>query len=357
MDTNTDQLVAYIRQSLQLGSTPDEVSSQLQAAGWPIDTIHQAFSAVQNQMAPSTMHTPATSETHTPQAIGKRRGRIRTGWVLFKTTMQLLNTNRYLMRYLLMTWVVIIIANAILFGVIWFGYHWFVNEAGDDTLLWYALVFVAYIVTYFLINFYAAALARNILDIFQGVRQPYKTYIGAARAKAWPIFMFSVIESIVGIILRYVVERIRFVGWIIAWLLGTAWSIGTMFVLPLIMDGDVSATRAIKQSIGFFKQTWGENVVSKVTVNAPLALLTFLLYLVAIPVIFVAVMSGNYALMMAVIIVYLILQISLAILGSFANSTLNTALYYYAVHHQVPTAFSGDMLDRVFIQRKHFRKK
>jgi hypothetical protein len=368
MDDTQEKLKSYIRQQLQTGQTPDEISGQLSAAGWPQDHIQAAFVAVQNQILPTPMQAATVAQqpgssapaaaSSAPQANGKRRGRIKTGWILFKESVNILRGNKYLLRYLLMTWAAVIAFNIIIFLIIYFGYNIFSDAKGDYSAKWYILAFFCYLITYSIVNFYAAALASNILDLFKGIRKPYNEYIKRAKGKFWPIFVYSLIESIIGMILRYIVERIRWVGWIVAWLLGTVWSLGTMFVLPLIMDTDVSGTKAIKQSVTFFKQTWGENITAKVTVNGPLFIIQLLLFLIFIPVFIEGSVAGVYAFLVIIVLVYLFLMLNVAIVGSFANSLINVALYYYAVHREVPPGFDADMLNRVFIKRKRrFFKK
>lgn len=367
MDTHIQTLVDYITDQLSSVQNPNDIYNQLIAAGWPEDQIREAFQAVHTQIMPTALQGVSATTTGTipsvdsdqpqPQANGRRRGRIRTGFTLLKQSIRILNGNRYLFRYLLMTWLVIMGVEVVLFLVIYFGPSMLSQEYGT-TIGWWVFTFFSYVAIYFLINYYAAALASNIQGIFKGERKPYSTYIAAARGKAGPIFVFSVIDAIVGMFLRFVVERIRFVGWILAYILGTAWSLGTMFVLPMIMDTDVTAPQAIKQSVNFFKQTWGEGITAKVTVNVPLGLITLLLAAIFWPLLWITLFSGSFPVFLLVVLVYLFLQITLAIIGSFANSVVNVALYYFATTHQVPPGFSADMLNQVFVKRKlRFGKK
>lgn len=371
MDAHQQKLRVYITHHLQTGQPADKIAEQLSAAGWPTDQVRQAFLAVQAHMVPTHMQTaavPLQAQTPTvpttaastigPQANGSRRGRIKTGWVLLKQSMRILKGNKYLLRYFLMTWVLVLVINVALCLILFFAIGSFFDMNGNNNTLWYGFAFLSYLIIYLVINFYAAAMASNILDIFRGIRKPYREYVKAARAKFWPIFVYSLIAAIIGMILQYVVERIKFIGRILAWLLGTAWSLGTIFVLPLIMETEVSAPSAIKQSIAFFKQTWGENIAAKVTVNAPLAILNILLWLVFGPFFAAAFSARNIGMMFFVLFTYIFLAINLALVGSFANSLINVALYYYAAHRQIPPGFDADMLNQVFIKHEsHFWQK
>ncbi|MDB5166416.1 MAG: hypothetical protein JWM37_488 [Candidatus Saccharibacteria bacterium] len=352
-------LTDYIYNQLQTGQTADEINTQLLAAGWTPEQVQQGFYAVQARVMPTGMPpvAPGAPAATGPQANGVKRGRIKTGWILFKVSLNVLRGNPYLIRYFLMTWVWIIALNLAM-GIL--VYLLFVHVLADQyaagqepsELLWYVISFFSYLITYCIINFYAAALAANILDIFKGQRQPYKVYIQAARSKFVTIFVYSLIASIVGTLIQFIAERIRFAGWLLRFILDTAWALGTLFVLPIIMTSDVGAPTAIKQSFRFFRQTWGENVTAKVTVNAPLFLINMAISVV-FWISFIAIIStGIWPLAIALLIVYLVVIISIAVVGSFANNLINVALFYYANYHQVPAAFSAEMLDNILIKGK-----
>jgi hypothetical protein len=352
MDPQLASLQSYISQQLQLGQTPDAIAQQLQAANWHQEIVHQAFAAVQAGMVPTSMQPAGSLSTQLPEAAGTTKGRIRNGWLLFKTSVKILNGNRYLLRYMAETWAGVIVANVIFILIGVYGFQVFTGDGARSQVALWTLIFLNYVVIYFIINFFAAALAKNIMDIFKGVRQEHSVYTKAARSKTLPILVFSIIESIVGMILRYLVERIRFIGWIISYILGTAWSLGTMFVLPIIIETDTPALPAIKQSIHFFKQTWGEGITAKLAVNTPLLLPAIVLVLLLGPILYAAALIGTWAGIVG-ILVWLIAAITLAILGSFANSIVNVALYYYATNQLIPPGFSAEMLNSVFIKRQH----
>src|SRR5207245_5116586 len=164
-------------------------------------------------------------------------GRIRTGWILFKQTMTILKGNKQLLRYLLMTTLCVTVITVVLVALYIVFDKKDLQKTGNKTLspLGYALGFADYLLVYFFIYYYAAGLTANILDIFQGNQRSYAEYMKIARAKIGPIFVFSLLSATIGFILQYVVERIRFAGWLISWILGTLWSLGTLFVIPLIV--------------------------------------------------------------------------------------------------------------------------
>lgn len=356
---NQQTLINFISGQLQQGQHPDVISSQLAQAGWQEDQVKQAFLTVQAQVVPTTMQQPgqvvggSALTASKPQANGKRRGRIRMGWRLLKHCVSLLNGNKYLLRYYFMTWVMVILINAVFFGIVWFADDGFF----DSDAHWYPLLFVAYLVVYCVINFYAAALARNILDIYKGEKQPYSHYLKAARSRFGPIFVYSLISAIIGVLLEYIIERLGKIGEIISWLVGTAWGLATMFSLPIIMDTPASGVGSIKQSWHLFKQTWGEGITAKVTVGTPIALLQILLIFVFSFALFPAIAADSLGMILFIVLVYVFFSVSLAVIGSYASNFINVALYFYATTGQVPPSFDEEMLNSVFIKSKRQIKK
>ena len=390
MDPQKQKLVEYIVQQLQAGVPAETLAAHLKAAKWPEEHIAEAFQLAQQRFIPQqyqapqpplqpateTVTTPAQAmETTadnampaeslatqtpgvTPTAAPTKKGRIKNGWLLFKQTMTILKGNKQLLRYLLMTtiWTLLV---TIVFIAVYLVFDMKDVKADENATLsplGYILGFLDYLLIYFIINYYAAGLTANILDIYRGQRKSYHDYMGVARSKIGPLFMFSLISAIVGFILQYVVERIRFVGWLISWILGTLWSLGTLFVIPLIVESDnPNGVVEIKQSVGLFKQTWGESITSKISVNFPLFIANVLLAVLYFIIVFPVTYAIGWIGFVIVTLLFFIAIFILSLIGSYANTAVNVALYYFAVHKQVPPAFDADLLNSVFIQRKRRR--
>lgn len=363
MEQKQQQLQHYIRQQLVLGQTPDAIALQLSAAGWQHADISQAFSSIQASVVPtsSTADPTLISNAHAQSSPGfaeGTRGRLRTGWQLLKTCWTILRGNPYLLRYFMMTaiWIVAITAAIIALIIMQWEVIYTSNDTNNDTLspLGLVLAFINYLLVYFIATLYAAGLTANMFDIFKGVRQPYNVYMQQAWSRFPQIFWLSLINSIIGMILKFIVERIRFIGKIVSLLIGASWSLATMFTIPIIMqDKDCNAPTAIKKSFSLFKQTWGEGITVKASIALPMFLILTSIYLAIGPVLFfVGITFQNYAASVLAIAFMLILLLVAQAFGTFANNVVNTALYYYATERQAPPAFSEELLNRVFIKRK-----
>ena len=377
---DSEKIKLYIQHQLRSGLQPNEISAQLAGSGWPAETIHQAFQAAQAEVMPSSIDQPPAvvssaedinnqpQSTPNLQATGKRRGKTKTGWLLFKQSLRILRINKSLIRYPLVSGLINLVL-LIIFGVIFYleRHTVFIQTSINDpnkqaglSHLGYLVAFVYYILAYFVSNLYGAGLAGNLLDIFQGKNLQYKTYMKKARSRAGTIFVFSLIAATVGIILQYVIERSRLVGRVVARLIGAVWSIATLFVDPIIISSDDSAVKSIKQSVRLLKSTWGENIVGRVSLGVVMLLAYFALIPVFVVIIVLASLMGSSigGQLTGVLIglaVCLIILLGFGLVVATATNVLNTALFYYATNKQVPAAFDADLLNSALIPRKKHR--
>jgi len=351
------KLAAYVYQQLNAGLHPDEIAAQLRASGWPEPYVTQAFASVQSQVVPSAAGaTPLNAQT-------VKRGRTKTGWLLFKQSMKIIRTNESLVRYVIMS-AVMGIGLAIIFGIIFL--------VGSNTLLvktvdsagttnysaspaGYVVVFIYYVLAYFIVNLYAAGLVANTIDIFHGQSKPYKEYMKLARSKAGTLFMFSVIEATIGMILRAIAERSRLLGRIIVWIVGAAWSIARLFVIPVIVTTDESAVSSIKTSTLLLKATWGENIIGRLGFGIATFLIYLLLFVIAIPVVIATAALGGVIGAAVGVSLVVVAFLVVTIFFSAASSVLNTALFYYAQYKQVPAAYDPELMNSVFVPGKKRR--
>jgi hypothetical protein len=358
----------YIRQQLHTGLQPDEIHTQLTEAGWPADIIQQAFTQAHVAGPPITAVEPAQSSQEPlgasqtqpmqPPRVTVQRGRFKTGWLLFKQSVQVLRNNGKLMRYVLMSLLLSLVLTLIFAAIFVADKNMLLKTASTSAsgshLLkpaGFVVAIIYYILAFFIVNFYSAGLAANVLDLFRGSAKPYDHYIAAARSRWVPLFTFSVIEATIGLLLRAIAERSKLLGRIIISIVGVMWSLARLFVVPIIVTSDDNAVAAIKQSTKLLIATWGENLVGRVSFGV----IALLAYLVLIPVsillIILGSVGGGVGIVTAVVLVVL-LYAAFAILFSTAGSVLNTALFYYAQYHQIPAAFDPDLINSVFIHRK-----
>lgn len=409
------ELQAYIQTQLSSGLTPGEITQQLRGAGWDEQSISSAFNAVQGTITPTPQEPPkagtsydalqpkqapaqaagqpkqeSTSNHQTGQApaqsqsaektqakqprspqpayrpIGQERGRIKTGWLLLRQSFKVLYHHKQLVRYPVMSSIFTLII-AVTFIVIFmlggdlFVYEYidsFGEEQLDFTAFGYFLSFIAYVVIGFIVFVYNAGLAAHALDIFRGRSRTYKEYMKLAWAKKPVLFIYSVINATVGVILSIIENKFKWIGVLVSRFLGAVWSLANLFTIPIIVETDSSAPKAIKQSAKMFVERWGENVTARLS----FAGIFFVIYLVIVfpfflvtGILLASILGGIGFWIFLFLIVAAILLFSVVEMA--LSQILSISLYYYARYQQVPATFSAELLNSSLVQKKDKKKR
>ncbi len=359
-----EQLKKYVYQQIQSGMHPDEIAQQLRSSGWDEATIQSVFSAVQTSIAPTP---PTVPSSLAPAAIfeplGKKRGRLKTAWLLLKQSLKVLKNNKQLLRYPFMgglttLFITIIFAVPMLASgdtFLYRGVDVYGNEQVNLTGLGMLVTFVYYVISFFIIFIYNAGLAAHVLDIFHGKSLEYRHYMSVAWSKRGTIFVYSLISATVGFILNSIEQRSRLLGYIVSRVLGALWTFANLFTIPIIVESDAGAPSAIKQSTKLFLSRWGENIGARVSFGG-LAMLLYLLVLIPFIVLmaFISSFLGVAGIIFMIAIVFISIIIFITVVNA-ASNILSTALYFYAKYQQIPAAFEPELLNAVFIPKKKRR--
>jgi hypothetical protein len=161
-----------------------------------------------------------------------------------------------------------------------------------------------------------------------------------ATSKVGRIVSWTLLSIAVGLVLRTIAERFKLGGYITARLLGLAWGLGTMFVIPALALEDVGVTGAIRRSASIFKAKWGESVVAQGTVGLAVMLATIPALILAGALVAVSVPVGIAALV-------IVFGASVLISGAL-DSVVDVALYRYAADGEVLGAFTAEDLSGTF---------
>jgi hypothetical protein len=135
---------------------------------------------------------------------------------------------------------------------------------------------------------------------------------------------------------------------IIIGMLGLAWSILTIFVVPVLVYEGLGPIDAIKKSAQVIKHTWGESLIKSIG----LGLVQFLVFALLI------ILSGGltYVLSSAFQEMGLLIGIGVGMLLVFlaglifsvASTIFNTALYVYANHNIIASGFNEEIVKGAF---------
>lgn len=233
----------------------------------------------------------------------------------------------------------------------WAGFEAARDRNNGKPPLWtYAVAFAFYFCTYFVTIFCNAALVSCALMRFNGQNPSVGDGFRAAFARLPQIFAWALVSATVGMLLKAIENAHEKVGQIVAAVLGTAWSVMTYFVVPVLVVEKTGPVAAVSRSVSLLRKTWGEAAAG----NLGLGLFLFLLLL---PVILLLV--GGIALLSMGSVKVGIALLVIASIGLLFHTAISTALhtillgaiYQYAADQQVPEEFDRDTLSHAFVPK------
>jgi hypothetical protein len=127
-----------------------------------------------------------------------------------------------------------------------------------DEATGYAVLFLFYVINSTVIIFFNMALIHCVFKVMDGQKPSLGSGIAFSLSRLHLVLCWALLTSTVGIVLKIVQDKSKFVGDMVAGLLGMAWSLATFFVVPVMAYENVGVGEAIKRSSSLFKSTWGE---------------------------------------------------------------------------------------------------
>ena len=217
--------------------------------------------------------------------------------------------------------------------------------------LFYVLAFAYYFCNYFVIIFCNAALISCAMIRFNGGRPTIGDGFGAAMSRLPQILAWALVSATVGVLLKMVENANEKIGSFISALLGTAWTIMTFFVVPVLVVEKTGPIDAVKRSLSILRKTWGEALVGNMGIG-------FFMFLMSIPGILLVVLGvallaiGHLALLGGVVIAGAVLYfIALSAVSSALHGIFLGAMYQYAANGEVPDGFERGTLKRAFARK------
>lgn len=297
--------------------------------------------------APSASHTDAAETA----ADAPRLGKIRGGWALAKQSLRVLTLDKELLLFPLLSGIACLLLLASFIAGIWAT-----GNAGEDGVtrndVSWVLVLAYYFVNYFIIVFFNSALVACALIRFRGGDPRLADGMRAARAHLAQIAGWALLAASVGVVLKVIEGRMEFVGRIVTALLGAAWTIGSYFVVPVLVAENVGPLDAFKRSVQILRKSWGESIVGNLGLGLITTLVTIaLLVVTGFAAAFLAATLGSMTVAFAGMLAMVLIIVLAALIGSALNAIVLSALYLYATEGKVPQAFAGVRLQEAFVAK------
>lgn len=277
---------------------------------------------------------------------GTKISRVRASWLLFKESWRFLRADKEIF------WIPIItgLLNIIFFGLVCVAFVAGVigfSISEGNRYAPYVFLFGVYLASAFTLALSQASITHIVFRRLHGENATLSEGLGVAFAHVLPLLVWSALASTVGVVLNAIVERSQLLGRIVAVFLGAAWSVLTYFAVPAMVLDNKGAFAAIRHSGTVFRKTWGEMLVS----NVSLGLVFFVAHIVVITAMIGVAIFGIAAESIVITILALVLLVAWVFFSTLVHMSLEailkTLLYVYASERSVPTNFNRELLEQM----------
>lgn len=204
-----------------------------------------------------------------------------------------------------------------------------------------------YFVSMFVATFFNVAFYNEILAALSG--QPVSLARGlqfaASRWKA--ILMWSLFAGLIGLIIRVIEERSDIVGRIVMGLIGLAWSIASVFVIPVIVRDPETANPVtiLKKSAAILRNAWGEGLIGYIGIGAINIVVTFASFILIAGAATISAKLNNFWPLGLTIAGWVVFMFLWSYLMNVASLVYKGALFMYAAEGVVTEPYDQQMLD------------
>jgi hypothetical protein len=280
----------------------------------------------------------------------ENEGKIRRSWRLTKTAWDLVRRDRAMIALALL---------GMTSALIWLGVFTLIggysSDGSSQGKVFLAILIALYPST-FLSVFFNVALASAANAALDGQRLSFGDAIGESRKRLGKIALWSLLSAGVGALLAELSSRIPGGGRIASALVGAAWGLATLFVIPILATEAPTPgpVKALKESVGVIRKRWGESISGTVTIS-------FWSVFVAIPAAMLlavgfTLIGGDSATAGAVLVaVGGLLLFAVSAISSAVQQVFSLCLYEYATDGTVRQFSEEDLAAPPFKKRRGAR--
>lgn len=300
--------------------------------------------------------------------------RFETSWALFRRSMSVIGRNKKLLIFpIFITALTLVI---MLFFIVPLAFaptghevntvaHWkalynnaVITDADGEPVglqpIYYGYAVAIYFASIFLATFFNVAFYSQIMEALRGQCVSVGRGLKVAFGKLGPIFMWSLMSGIVGLLIKRLEERFGFVGKLVIRLIGMAWSIACVFVIPVIvLEKETSSpVQFLKKSAITLKNTWGESLVGYMGVQFGGAIVFFLCLAASGAGVYFGVTLHNVWIAASAVAVSVVVLICFFYVLNIASQIYLCALYLYASGGTPPEPYNVELMNAAWKTKK-----
>jgi hypothetical protein len=301
------------------------------------------------------------------ETTAKPIGRTHRGWEITKSAWRVLKLDKELVALPLLSSILSILGIVSMVAISLVGAHYLTGATladvfnnGTENAWSYVAVFVTYLFTAFIVNFFGAAITYGAIERFRGNDPTLRKSIAAAQHHVSSIAKFSLLTATIGFALQALEEHVPLAGKVAVWLVHASWSIASMFAIPVIVMSDkpTGPIEATRKSVDIIKKTWGETAASQIGIGliqimyiigwfSLVAALTVSIVIFPVP--------GNYSLMgigIASMSLFILGLVIISVIFSTLAAIAKAAVYHYATTGESPEMFNKQLLREAMTPKK-----
>ena len=215
----------------------------------------------------------------------------------------------------------------------------------------YAWCFAFYVVQYGVVIFFNTALVGAALHRLDGGNPTLGSALSLAYSRIGPILGYAVVSATVGVVLRMISERLGFIGRLVGFAAGLAWTVTTFLVVPVLAAEGIGPIAAIEKSASLLRRSWGENLIGRAGISLVMAAVMAAIVIVGVGGGILSLRRGDAAAGVALLVVSVPLLLAVMLVGAALSAVYQAAVYYYAVAGEPPRGFDRDLLRTAFGQK------
>ncbi len=267
--------------------------------------------------------------------------RMSHGWKLAMTSIGFIRKHTLLVLFPVISAICMIVLLGSFAGVSMAIFGLDVNTALDsDSPARYIALFVIYLISYSIIVFFNMAMIFCIKKLFHDEKVTFVEGLKFGMSRFHQIFAWSAVSATVGVILRAIEDKNKFIASIVSGILGALWGIVTFFVLPILVYENLGVFEAVKKSGALIRKTWGERVGAGFAFELIGILMYFLVMVIPIALLFMV------SPLLAMLVAFLGIIIVSSIISA-ASTVFKTAAYEFATEGENPV-YTEDEMKNIF---------
>ena len=284
-------------------------------------------------------------------------GSFSNSWSLVKASANVLKLDKELIVFPIMSGVAtVLVTLSFIVPLAWTG-GWQVFAGETGSYLGTVIGFLFYMVQYTIIFFFNSALVGAAMIRLEGGDPTVSDGMSIAMDRIGAILGYAALAATVGMVLRFISERVGFIGRLVVGFIGIGWTVATYLAVPVLVTKDVGPIDAVKESASLFKSTWGEQMIASFGIGW-----AFFMMGISWTLVFVAILVGAAQLGLGAPIVLPIVAVGvmgyvfLGLVASALQGIYTAALYRHATGGPVE-GFDGTMLSGAFRAPKGFGRR